>query len=62
MSKHLTLRADGRFYTYEGADTPSARTGYDKGNDTEVVSDDHKSFFKRIQVPAEFLGGFTYLF
>ena len=60
LGNHWTLRLDGRFYAYQGADTPSVRSGYERGNDAEVG--ENSSFFRRIQVPAEFLLGVSYLF
>lgn len=60
LGQNWILRADGRFYAYQGADTPSVRAGYEGGNDEEVEPD--PSFFRRIQVPSEFLLGISYLF
>lgn len=60
MSKRLLLRADGRVYLYQGADTPSRRANYDP-RDQAAVSDS-SSFLKRLQVPSEFQLGLTYLF
>lgn len=60
LSKHFLLRADGRFYVYEGADTPSARADYDPQD--QAKASDKSSFTRRLQVPSEFLLGLTYLF
>lgn len=45
MTPSMTVRLDGRFYVYRGAETPSANT-----------------WQKQMNVPAEFLLGFSYLF
>lgn len=60
LSRKILLRADGRFYTYVGADTPSTRDGYEPGDDTSASDD--PSFFRRLQVPSEFQLGLTFLF
>ncbi len=60
LSKSFILRADGRFYVYEGADTPSHRADYDPQDQARVS--DKSSFFRRLQVPSEFQLGLTYLF
>ncbi len=60
LSNHVVLRLDGRGYVYRGADTPSAREGYEIGDDTAAADD--PSYFKRLQVPSEFLLGVTFLF
>lgn len=60
LSRNLLLRADGRLYVYEGADTPSQRADYDP-QDQAAVSDE-SSFLRRLQVPTEFLLGLTFLF
>lgn len=62
LSQHLTLRADGRFYAYQGADIPSTRSGYDAQEQDLTALGENPNFFKRIQVPSEFLLGVTYLF
>lgn len=46
FGKHWTLRADGRFYVYQGAETTS----------------NEGDFLKQLNLPAEFLLGGTYLF
>jgi len=45
LTRHVTLRADGRFFGYEGAEAAS-----------------QQGFFPRLEFPAEFQLGVTYLF
>lgn len=60
LGQHWTLRLDGRFYVYRGADTPSARADYDPQD--QAATSTEPSYFKRLQVPNEFLLGVSYLF
>lgn len=60
LSQHFVLRTDGRFYVYQGADTPSARADYNPQDQARTSTE--SSFFRRLQVPAEFQLGLTYLF
>ena len=60
MSKSFVLRADGRFYVYSAADTPSKRKGYDPQD--QAQTSDSASFTRRLAMPSEFQLGLTYLF
>lgn len=60
LGKRVVLRADGRFYVYQGPDTPSRRANYDPQN--QSAASDDPSFLRRIQMPGELLVGLTFLF
>lgn len=61
LGQHWTLRADGRFYAYQGANLPSTRSEYN-AQEQEPLAEDESNFFGRLQVPSEFLLGISYLF